>query len=100
LAQSIKTCIAVGCYLGWQSFHFDIHNAFQSTPNSGDDQGQPTWLRVNAQWLEYICEKNPARWPAVGQASRGRRPEDLAVPMNVYVQGRENASCQWAILIE
>jgi hypothetical protein len=100
LAQSLKTCIAVGCYLGWQFFHFNVHNACQSTPDSGDDQGRPTWLRVNAQWLDYVREKVPAWWPAVEQALRGRRPKDLAVPMNAYVQGRVDASCQWAPLIE
>jgi hypothetical protein len=100
LAQSLKTCVAVGCYLGWQFFHFDVHNAFQSTPDTGDEHGQPTWLRVNAQWLEYIKEKKPDWWPAVQLSLQGRRPEDLAVPMNAYVQGRVDASRKWSILIE
>jgi hypothetical protein len=67
LAQLLKTCVTVGCYLGWQFFHFDVHNAFQSTTDDGDEDGCQTWCRVNRQWLDYIEEKRPEWWPAVSK---------------------------------
>jgi hypothetical protein len=39
LALSTKILIAVACYLDWQLFHFDVHNAFQSTPDPGNIHG-------------------------------------------------------------
>jgi hypothetical protein len=36
LSQSLKIIVAVGCCLAWLLFHFDIHNAFQSTPDDGN----------------------------------------------------------------
>jgi hypothetical protein len=39
LAPSTKILIAVACYLNWQLFHFDVHNAFQSTTDPGDIHG-------------------------------------------------------------
>jgi hypothetical protein len=50
LAPSTKTIIAVACYLTWQLFHFDVHNAFQSTPDPGDIHGNRAYLRIKPNW--------------------------------------------------
>jgi hypothetical protein len=44
LAPSTKILIAVACYLNWQLYHFDVHNAFQSTPDPGDIHGNRAYL--------------------------------------------------------
>jgi hypothetical protein len=47
LAPLTKILIAVACYLNWQLFHFDVHNAFQSTPDPGDIHGNRAYLKIN-----------------------------------------------------
>jgi hypothetical protein len=44
LAPSTKILIAVACYLNWQLYHFDVHNAFQTTPDPGDIHGNRAYL--------------------------------------------------------
>jgi hypothetical protein len=54
LSQSLKIIIAVACCLSWMLYHFDIHNAFQSTPDKGDINGNHSWLQISTIWIDYI----------------------------------------------
>jgi hypothetical protein len=51
LSPSLKIIIAVSCCLQMKVYHFDIHNAFQSTPDAGGKRGNMTWLKINSSWL-------------------------------------------------
>jgi hypothetical protein len=62
LAPSTKILISVACYLNWRLFHFDVHNAFQSTPDPGDIYGNRAYLRINREWLDYIKLHKPDWW--------------------------------------
>jgi hypothetical protein len=57
--SSGKIIIAVSCCLTMKVYHFDIFNAFQSTPDEGDECGNHTWLKINTSWLEFICTRKP-----------------------------------------
>jgi hypothetical protein len=48
LASTLKIMIAVGACLNFEFFHFDIANAFQSTPDPGDLNGNKAWLKINS----------------------------------------------------
>jgi hypothetical protein len=37
LGRLIKISVAVSCFLGWNIFHFDIQNAFQTCPDNAPD---------------------------------------------------------------
>jgi hypothetical protein len=90
----------VACYLNWQLFHFDVHNAFQSTPDPGDIHGNRAYLRVNREWLEYIKLHKPEWWIRVKELLQTNSNGDLAVEMFMFVQGRVDASLMWAIEVE
>jgi hypothetical protein len=60
LSPSLEIITDVACCLMLLLFHFDIHNAFQSTPDAGDIHGNCSWLQINMLWLEYIHEGKPA----------------------------------------
>jgi hypothetical protein len=60
LAPSTKILIAIACYLDWELFHFDVHNAFQLTPDPGDIHGNRAYLRINREWLEFIKLHKPS----------------------------------------
>jgi hypothetical protein len=45
LSHSLKIIVAVACCLDWLLYHFDIRNAFQSTPDTGDIHGNRSWLQ-------------------------------------------------------
>jgi hypothetical protein len=49
---------AVACCLMWMLYHFDIHNAFQSTPDKGDINGNWSWLQINTMRLDYLGNAN------------------------------------------
>ena len=92
--------VAVGACLKFNYYHFDIHNAFQSTPDPGDLNGNRTWLKINPTWVDYIRERKSEWWPKVAALLETHRIEDLAVPMNSFVQGRVDASFQWQEHVE
>jgi hypothetical protein len=94
LASTLKIMVAVVSCLCFESFHFDIHNAFQSTPNPGNINGNCTWLKINCTWIEYIQELKPKWWPAVSALLRDHSVEELAVLMNSFVQGCVNGQRQ------
>jgi hypothetical protein len=100
LAPSTKILLAVACYLDWQLFHFDVHNAFQSTPDPGDIHGNRAYLRINREWLEYIKLHKPEWWIRVKELLQTNSIGDLAVEMFMSVQGRVDASLMWAIEVE
>jgi hypothetical protein len=100
LSQSLKIIVAVGCCLAWLIFHFDIHNAFQSTPDDGDIHGNRSWLRINTLWLEYIRECKPDWWPNVQSLLQRHSVDELAVEMYKFVQGRVDASRKWGEHVE
>ena len=81
-------------------YHFDVHNAFQSTPDPGDSEGKRTWLKVTPEWLTYIKEKRPSWWPAIEKLLETHSASDLAVEMFAFVQGRTDASRRWSELVE
>jgi hypothetical protein len=82
------------------NYHFNIHNAFQSTPDTGDINGNCSWLQINNMWLDYICKCKPEWWPRVQNLLNKHSVEDLAVEMYKFVQGRVNASCKWGEHVE
>jgi hypothetical protein len=90
----------VACYLVWQLFHFDVHNAFQSTPDPGGIHGNCAYLRINRAWLEYIKLNKPEWWLRVKELLQTHLIGDLAVKMFMFVQGRVDASLMWAIEVE
>mgnify|MGYP000361726594 CR=1 FL=1 len=92
--------IAVGACLNFEFFHFDIANAFQSTPDPGDLNGNKTWLKINSTWIDYIRERKPEWWEEVSELLKTHAIEDLAVPMNSFVQGRVDASFRWQEHVE
>jgi hypothetical protein len=94
--------IAVSCCLLWKVCHFDIYNAFQSTPDKGDENGNRTWLKINLTWLDFICACKPqCLWPAIDELLKMHNVDALAVEMCVFVQGRIYAtSCKWGELAE
>jgi hypothetical protein len=100
LSQSLKIMVAVGCCLGWSFYHFDIHNAFQSTPDDGDIHGNRSWLQISNLWLEYIRERKPAWWPKVEALLTKHSVHELAVEMFKFVQGRVDASRKWGEHVE
>jgi hypothetical protein len=100
LSQSLKIIVAVGCCLAWLLFHFDIHNAFQSTPDDGDIHGNRSWLRINSLWLEYIRECKPDWWPQVQSLLKKHSVNDLAIEMYKFVQGRVDASRKWGKMLK
>jgi hypothetical protein len=100
LSQSLKIIIAVGCCLGWSFYHFDIHNAFQSTPDDGDIHGNRSWLQISPLWLEYIRERKPEWWPKIETLLTKHTVHELAVEMFKFVQGRVDASRKWGEHVE
>jgi hypothetical protein len=100
LSQSLKIIIAVGCCLRWSIFHFDIHNAFQSTPDDGDIHGNRSWLQISSIWLEYIRESKPEWWPQIELLLQKHSVNELAVEMYKFVQGRVDASRKWGEHVE
>jgi hypothetical protein len=100
LAPSTKILIAVACYLKWQLFHFDVHNAFQSTPDPGDIHGNGAYLQINREWLEYIKLHKPDWWIHVAKLLQTHSIGELAVEMNMFVQGHVDASLMWVIEVE
>jgi hypothetical protein len=100
LGRSIKIGVAVACFLAWNIFHFDIHNAFQTCPDDVPDEDR-TWLRINQTWLDYYRERHPLDWPAVqALIDKNYGPEQFAVEMFMFVQGRTDASRKWGELVE
>jgi hypothetical protein len=83
LSQLLKIIVAIACYLSWNLYHFDIHNAFQSTPDQGDINGNLLWLRISGIWLDYICEW----WPQVEKLLKKHSVDELAVKIFKFVQG-------------
>jgi hypothetical protein len=55
----------VACCLIWLLFHFDIHNAFQSTLDDGDINRNCSWLQINNTWIDYIQDCKPKWYPKV-----------------------------------
>jgi hypothetical protein len=100
LAPSTKILIAVACYVSWQLYHFDVHNAFQSTPDPGDIHGNRAYLWINREWLEFIKYHKPEWWHKVKDLLDKHSVGELAVKMFMFVQGRVNASLMWAIKVE
>jgi hypothetical protein len=101
LAPLTKILIAIACYLNWQLFHFDVHNAFQSTPDPGDIHGNRAYLRVNREWLEYIKLHKLDWWREVKDLLSTHSPGELAVKIFMFVQGRAlDVSLMWAIEVE
>jgi hypothetical protein len=100
LSHSLKIIIAVACCLAWLLFHFDIHNAFQSTPDAGDIHGNRSWLQINHLWLDYIRECKPEMWTKVSDLLQTHSVDELAVEMFKFVQGRVDASRKWGEHIE
>ena len=100
LSPSLKIIIAVSCCLTMKVYHFDIHNASQSTPDTGDERGNRTWLKINASWLEFIRTRKPEWWPAIEELLKTHTIDDLAVEMFMFVQGRVDASRKWGELVE
>jgi hypothetical protein len=92
--------IAVAACLKFEYFHFDIHNAFQSTPDPGNINGNCTWLKINCTWLDYIRERKPEWWPQVVALLPHHPVEGLAVPMDIFVQGQVDASFKWKEHVE
>ena len=100
LDRSIKIVVAIGCYLQWLIMHFDIHNAFQTCPDTSPKTEQ-TWLRVNQIWLEYYKERFPEKWPDIqALLDKNYTPEQFAVEMFMFVQGRTDASRKWGELLK
>jgi hypothetical protein len=83
LAPTTKIIIAVACYLNWQLFHFDVHNAFQSTPDPGDIHGNHVYVRICCKWLEYIKLHKPEWWIHVAKLLQTHSIDELAV--EIYV---------------
>jgi hypothetical protein len=101
LAPSTKILIAVAYYLNWQLFHFDVHNAFQSTPNPGDIHGNRAYLKINREWLEFIKLHKPEWWDQVKNLLSKHSVDELPMEMCMFMQGRVNASLlMWAIEVE
>jgi hypothetical protein len=100
LAPSTKIIIAITCYLNWQLFYFDVHNAFQSTPDPGDIHGNRTYLRIHREWLEYIKLHKPNWCDKVKNLLSNHSVGELALEMFVFVQRRVDASLMWAIEVE
>ncbi len=92
--------VAIAACLQFEFFHFDIHNAFQSTPDPGDINGNKTWLRINDTWIDYIRERKPEWWPEIDALLKDHPVSALAVPMNSFVQGRVDASYKWQEHVE
>jgi hypothetical protein len=99
LGRLIKIGVAVSAFLGWNIFHFDIHNAFQTCPDNVPEQ-DCTWLCINQTWLDYYPERHPLEWPRV-QALLDKKhcPEQFAVEMFMFVKGQTDASHKWGELI-
>jgi hypothetical protein len=96
----IKIGVVVSAFLGWNIFHFDIHNAFQTCPDNVSEQDR-TWLCINQTWLDFYREHHPLEWPKIqALLDKKHRPEQFAVEMFMFVQGRANASCKWGELID
>jgi hypothetical protein len=72
----------VAACLIFEYFHFDIHNAFQSTPDHGDINGNHTWLKINCTWLDYIVNVNPQWWPQASALLRDHSKlyANIAIP--------------------
>jgi hypothetical protein len=100
LAPSTKILIAVVCDLNWQLFHFDVHNAFQLTPDPGDIHGNRAYLKINREWVEFIKLHKPKWWDQVKGLLSKHSVHELAVEMFMFVQGRVDASLMWAIEVE
>jgi hypothetical protein len=100
VAPSTKILITITCYLNWQLFHFDVHNAFQSTPDPGDIHGNQAYLRINRVWLEYIKLHKPNWWDKVKNLLSKHYVGEVAVEMFMFVHGRVDASLMWAIEVE
>ena len=100
LGRSIKIGVAIACFLMWSIYHFDIHNAFQTCPDNSPETGR-TWLRINQTWLDYYRERFPEKWPAIQTLlDQHFRPEQFAVEMFMFVQGRTDGSRKWGELVE
>jgi hypothetical protein len=96
----LKIFIAIACCLSWQLCHFDIHNAFQSTPDKGDINGNRSWLQISNIWIDSICDWKPEMWPQVKQLLKTHTVDELAVEMYKFVQGDVDASCKWGEHVE
>ena len=92
LASTLNIVVAVAACLRFNFFHYDIHNTVQSTPNPGDINGNHTWLKINGTRLDYIRERKPQWWDEVSELLRTHSLDEIAVPMNSFVQGRVDAS--------
>ena len=100
LGRSIKISVAIACFLAWLIFHFDIHNAFQTCPDKSP-AAERTWLRINQTWLNFFHERFPEQWPEIQKLlDQNHRPEQFAVEMFMFVQGRTDASRKWGEMVE
>jgi hypothetical protein len=52
-----------------------------------------TWLCINQTWLDFYRERHPIKWPVIKSLlKQGYRPEQFAVKMFMFVQGRTDAT--------
>jgi hypothetical protein len=84
----------------WQLFHFDVHNAFQSTPDPGDIHRNRAYLKINRECLEFIKLHKPEWWDQVKNLLSKHTVGELAGEMFMFIQGRVDASLMWAIEVE
>jgi hypothetical protein len=83
-----------------QLFHFDIHNSFQTCPDTSPE-AERTWLQINQTWLDYYRKRHPTKWPVIeALIQQGYHPEQFAVEMFMFVQGQTDASRKWGEMVE
>ena len=81
-------------------FHFDIHNAFKTCLDNSPE-GERTRVRINQTWLDYFRERHPDKWPDIQKLlDKNYQPEQFAVEMFMFVQGRTDSSRKWGELVE
>ena len=81
-------------------YHFDISNAFQSTPAKPNDDGNRLWLRLFPAFMEWLQTDHPLLYNQLPDAVKKANPKSLAVEMFNHVQGRCDASRMWEEYIE
>ena len=102
LAMSCRILIALCCGLppSYGAYHFDISNAFQSTPAKPNDDGNRLWLRLFPEYIQWLQTNHPLLYDQLPDAVKHAPVKSLAVEMFNHVQGRCDASRIWEEYIE